>query len=296
MRIVCLVLVLTTRIASAQVQDLGHRFPAGVGLDAGTQIDEGLYVGNRFVWFASSELRDRHGHVVPIENLHLDTYANMLGLAGTKQLGGIYASAAVAVPIVKLSLDSDNPAASVDRLGLGNVFVEPFKLGGRLPHVDVVGSYSMYVPTSQGQRTGLGRPQWSHQLAAGGTVFFERDRRGWRLSALASHVRNGKKRGVAIERGDTAEIQGGLGGRVVDGVELGVAGYALWQVSDDRGSDLPVPLRGARERAFGLGPEVDIMVPALRSRLSARFEWDVAGKARPVGTMLVVGLSVVVWR
>lgn len=296
MRIVCLLLVLTTSIASAQVQDLGHRFPAGAGLDAGTQVDEGLYLGDRFVWFASSQLRDRRGHVVPIEHLDLDAYADILGLAGTKQLGAIYASAAIAVPVVKLSLNSDNPAASVDRLELGNVFVEPFKLGARLSHVDIVGSSSVYVPTSQGQRTGLGRPQWSYQLAAGGTVFFDDDRRGWRLSALASHVRNGTKRGVAIERGDTVQIQGGLGGRVLDGVELGIAGYALWQVSDDRGLDLPASLQGARERVFGLGPEVDILVPALRSRLSARFAWDIAGKARPVGTTLVLGLSVVVWR
>lgn len=296
MRIVCLVLFLSTGVARAQVQDLGHRFPAGIGLDAGTQPDQGLYVGNRFAWFASSELRDRRGRVVPIENLDLDAYTDMSGLAGTLQLGGIYASAAIAAPIVKLSLSSDNPAASVDRLGLGDVFVEPFKLGGRLSHADVVASYSFYVPTSQVQRGDLGRPQWAHQLAAGGTVFFEGDRRGWRLSALASHVRNGKKRGIAIARGDTVQIQGGVGGRVADGVELGVAGYALWQISEDRGPDLPAALRGARERAFGLGPEVDIMVPALRSRLSARLAWDVDGRARPVGTILVVGLSVVAWR
>ncbi|HEX8111301.1 MAG TPA: hypothetical protein VF516_26410 [Kofleriaceae bacterium] len=29
-----------------------------------------------------------------------------------------------------------------------------------------------------------------------------------------------------------------LGGRVIDGVDLGIAGYALWEVSDDRGPDL----------------------------------------------------------
>ena len=127
-------------------------------------------------------------------------------------------------------------------------------------------------------------------------MFFEDDRHGWRFSALASHVRNGKKRGIAIARGDTVQIQGGLGGRVVDGIELSVAGYALWQVSDDRGPDLPVALRGARERAFGLGPEVDVMVPALRSRLSARLAWDIDGRARPAGTILVLGLSVVAWR
>lgn len=296
MRVICLAMLLMTNIAEAQVQDLGHRLPAGAGLDAGTQVDPGLYLGDRFVWFASSQLRDRRGEVVPVEDLDIDAYANVLGIAGTKELGGLYLSAALAVPLVKLSLDSDHPAASVDRLGLGDVFVEPLKLGGRFSHVDVVGSYSVYAPTSQGERTGLGRPQWSHQLAAGGTLFFDDDRRGWRLSALASYVHSGKKRGIDITRGDALQLQGGVGGRVLDEVDLGVAGYALWQVRDDRGAELPVQLRGARERALGLGPEVDVMVPALRSRLSARLAWDIDGKVRPVGTILVLGLSVVAWR
>jgi hypothetical protein len=55
-------------------------------------------------------------------------------------------------------------------------------------------------------------------------------------------------------------------------------------------------LSGARERAFGLGPEVDLAVPSLRSRVTVRFEWDIDGKARPVGTIFVVGLSVIAWR
>jgi hypothetical protein len=300
MRVICLGLLLMTSIAEAQVQeqvqDLGHRLPAGAGIDAGTQVDQGLYLGDRFVWFASSQLRDRHGDVVSVENLDIDAYANVFGIAGTKNLDGLYLSAALAIPIVKLSLESDNPVASVDRLGLGDVFVEPLKLGGRFSHVDVVGSYSAYVPTSQGAHTGIGHPQWSHQFAAGGTVFFGDDRRDWRFSALASYAHNGKKRGIDITRGDTLQIQGGVGGRVFDQVELGIAGYALRQVSDDRGPDLPVQLRGARERAFGLGPEIDVMVPALRSRLTAQFAWDFDGKARPVGTIFVLGLSVVAWR
>jgi hypothetical protein len=295
MRIVCLAILLTASIAGAQVQDLGHRLPAGAGFDAGTQVDEGIYLGDRFVWFASGRVRDRHGAAVPIENLDIDAYGNVFGIAGTRRLGELYVTVATAVPIVKLSIDSDNPAASVDRLGLGDVFVEPIQLGARLSHVDVVGSYSFYAPTSQGQRTGVGRSQWSHQLAAGGTLFWD-DRHGWRVSALASYIYYRKKQDIDITRGDTLLIQGGAGGRVIDGVEVGLAGYALWQVRDDRGTDLPAALTGARERAFGLGPELDLLVPALRSRMSARWTWDIDGRARPVGTMLVVSVSVAVWQ
>jgi hypothetical protein len=218
MRLVCVVLLLRATVAVAQPQDLGHRIPGGVGIDAGTQVDQGLYVGYRFVWFAANRVKDRRGDSVPIENLDLDAYANVIGVAGTKQLDAVYLSAAIAVPIVKLSVGADNPQASVDRLGLGSVFVEPFKIGGRFSHLDVVGSYSVYLPTSQGERAGVGSPQWSHQVAAGGTLFFD-ERRGWRISALASYVHNGKKRGIDITRGNSIQIQGGIGGRVLEGID-----------------------------------------------------------------------------
>lgn len=295
MRAIFLVLAVTASTAHAQVQDLGHRFPAGAGLDAGTQVGEGVYVGDRFVSVAYDELRDRDGREIPVSGLDIDAYANVLGLSGTKRLDGLYVTAALAVPVVKLSLRSELPEASIDRLGLGQVFVEPLQLGTRLAHVDAIASYSVYAPTSQGERSRLGRPQWSHQLAAGGTWFLD-ERRGWRVSALASYVHNEKKRGIDITRGDSVLVQGGAGGRVLAGVDLGVAGYALWQVTDDRGADLPATLRGARERAFGIGPELDVAVPALRSRLGARLTWDLDGRVRPVGTILLVGLSVLVLR
>ena len=295
MRAIVIVLVLWASVAEAQVQDLGHKFPSGLGLDAGTQVDQGLYLGDRLLWFAADEVHDRYGKVLPIQGLDLDAVANVLGVAGTLKVGGLYLSAAVAVPLVKVSLRVDEPRASVDRLGLGDVFVQPIKVGGRFSRFDVVGGYSFYAPTSQGQHTGVGRPQWSHQFAGGGTVFFD-DRRAWRLSVLASYLHSGKKRGIDITRGDSFQIQGGIGGRVRGMFDLGLAGYALWQVTDDHGVDLPMVLRGARDRGFGLGPEVDLAVPSLRSRALIRFVWDLDGKARPVGTSLVIGLSFVAWR
>ena len=295
MRIVGLALLLLARIAEAQVQDLGHRLPAGAGLDAGSQPEQGVYVGDRVVWFASNELRDRRGNPVAIENVDLDAHANVFGIAGTKRRCALFVSAAVAVPLVKLSVSADDPQTSVDRLGLGDIFAQPLKLGARLARVDVVGSYSVYAPTSQAERAGIGRPQWSQQVAVGGTLFFD-DRRGWRVSMLTSYVHNSKKRGIDITRGGTVLIQGGGGGPIIDGLEGGLAGYALWQVTDDRGADLPIVLRGARERAFGLGPELSLVLPSLRSRLTARFTWDIDGKARPVGTILVVGISVAAWQ
>jgi hypothetical protein len=300
MRVLIIAMVLLgARVASAQVQDLGHRLPGGQGLDAGTQPEQGIYLGYRLAWFGSDTIHDRNGDELPVTGFDLDAVANVFGIAGTAQLGEVYLGAAVAVPVLNLSLSADVPEADIDRLGLGDVYIEPFKIGTRFSHADAVASYSFYIPTEQADRMGVGRPQWSHQLMAGGTAFFD-DRRGWRLSAIASFLINQRKKGIDITRGDSFLIQGGIGGPVVTGdnvgVDVGVAGYAMWQVTDDTGADLPPVLSGARERAFGLGPEVDVTVRALRSRFLARLVFDIDGKARPVGRMLVIGVSVVAWR
>lgn len=291
-----LLLLPTAPAAMAQSQDLGHKILGGLGLDAGSQPDAGLYFGDRLLRYHADQLNDRNGEKIPVEGLDIDAISNVAGVSRTWKLDGAwYFSASVAVPIVRLSLNSDEPRASIDRFGLGDLFVEPARLGLRHPHFDLVTSYGFYAPTGQAQRSGIGARQSSHQVSAGGTVFFD-ERRGWRLSALASYDLYQKKTGIDIRRGDTVQVQGGFGGPVFHRIETGVAGYALWQVQNDSGSDLPLVLRGARDHVIGLGPEIDIVIPAIRARLSIRQEWDLAARSRPEGQIVVAGLSFVVWR
>jgi hypothetical protein len=289
-------LLVATATAAAADGDLGHKVLGAVGLDAGTQPERGVYAANRFFWFSADRLRDRHGDRIPVRGFDLGAYANVTGISATvKPKGAPYLGAALAIPVAWLHLRTDLPPAAVDRFGLGDVFVEPLKVGWRLPRLDVVASYSFYAPTGQADRQGLGRPQWSHQFSTGGTLFFDAERR-FRLSALASYNLYHKKIGIDVTRGDSVQLQGGLGASLLRMLDVGVAGYALRQVADDRGSDLPLALRGAREQVFGLGPEIGITIAPLRARVTARYEWDLGAKARPEGRVLVVSLSVLGWR
>lgn len=276
--------------------DMGHRSMGSVGLDAGSQPDIGVYVGDRFFYSHANELKDKHGNSVPINGLDIQSEANVVGTSGTYKLKeGPYLTAAIAVPYARVTTKANVPAIDIERLGLGDIFVEPLMIGWRQKHFDAVASYSFYAPTGQLNRNGLGQSQWAQQFSAGGTLFFD-DERGWRLSALTSYNLYHKKTGVDATRGDSVQIQGGLGGKISKFIDFGLVGYGLLQIANNEGSDVPSSLADYREKAFGLGPELGITIPMLRSKITARYEWDIEAVARPQGEVLVISLSVLAWR
>jgi hypothetical protein len=163
--------------------------------------------------------------------------------------------------------------------------------------MDIVSGYGFYAPTGRFTprgSDGVGLGHWTHEFSLGSAVYFDRAKT-WHISGLASYELNQRKRGIDITRGDTVQFQGGAG-KTFRGVDVGLAGYGLWQVRDDRGADLPEPLRGAVERALGLGPEINFTLAPIRSRITVRYCRDVAVNARPLGQVLVFGVTILALR
>lgn len=283
------------RSARAQ-QDIGHKLLGGVGIDAGVQADSGLYIAIRVARYGATQLRDRSGGVVPLAGFDLDAWAGAIGAAYvTKPLGkhATYLSFGASLPVAKISLSVDDPRVDIDRSGFGDAYIQPLAAGWRLAGFDVLTSYSLYLPTGRFEPqggSGVGRGFTTQELSLGGAAFLNGDRRR-RVSALVSYDVNSRKHGIDITRGNTIQVQGGVGAPVARGVTLGLAGYALWQVSADRGTALPGILRGQHDRVFGLGPEIQFAVPALALRAEARVEFDLGARSRPSGVIGVGGLT-----
>jgi hypothetical protein len=296
--VVCLELMFGVRRADAQ--DLGHKLPGLIGLDAGRIPEPGLYAIDRVVWYEADHVRDRAGNRISVGDLGLLGISNAAGLSYTLQRGSRFFTATVAAPLARLRLDiHDRPEASFDRFGLTDIYIEPARVGWRRDRVDLVGSYGLYLPTGDSPLaggSGLSEGHVTNEFSAGGTIFADQDRTAF-LTALASYDLNLRKRGVDITRGDTLQVQGGAGAMLLNGVvEAGLAFHGLWQVRDDRGADLPGVLRGARDRVYGLGPDVAVLVQSIQSQVRVRYEWDMGVRSRPQGRLLVVGLNVALHR
>ena len=202
-------------------------------------------------------------------------------------------------PISQVKLNTENrPELGIDRLGLGDPYIQPFRLGWRKRRYDLVTSYGIYLPTGRSPLAGGKRVtsgQITHEFSGGGSFYFKE--RSRLLTGLASYQLNTRQRGIDITRGDSVQIQGGIGTELFSGlVETGIAGYALWQVRDDRGTGLPHVLAGARDRVYGLGPEGAVFIKAIRGQLRVRYEWDLGVRARPQGHIFVAGINFLVHR
>ncbi len=293
-----LIVIALIGTAPAGAQELGHKALGTLGLLAGSQPGSGLYVIDRLVFYSANDVIDRNGRPIPV-GLDLNAVANATGLQVTFKLprDSMYMNASLGIPAAHIHLQTARPEASVDTFGFGDIYAQPVKIGWKMTQMDIVSGYAVYIPTglyTPRASGSIGRGQWTHEFSLGSAVYFDRART-WHISALASYDLNQRKQGIDITRGDTFQFQGGAG-KTLRSVEVGLAGYALWQVRDDRGADLPEPLRGARDRAFGLGPEIDFNIAPIRSRITVRYCRDIVVNARPSGQVLVFGLTVLARR
>jgi hypothetical protein len=296
-RVALITLVCLLAALAADAQDLGHKLPGVIGLDAAIIPEPGIYFVNRLVDYSADELRDRTGREILVDDLQLRGLSNGIGVSYTTKLARkpLSLTLTAAAPIAHLSLNvHDHPEASFDRFGLTDFYVSPLRIGWRQPTVDAVASYAFYLPSGKSPLAGgpgLSSGQITHEFAAGGSIFADKRRKMF-VTGLGSYDINLRKRGVDITRGDTLQVQGGAGvSRIRQILEIGVAACALWQVRDDRGADLPPVLTGARDRVFGLGPEAAVLLKPIRSQLRVRYEWDIGVRSRPQGNILVVGFN-----
>lgn len=279
----------------AAAQDLGHKLLGTLGLQAGAQPKAGLYLVDRVVFYSAGALFDRAGARLPVD-VSAQAFANGFGVSGSYELPRLrtFVNATVALPLARVvGAIGDRPEASFDRFGLADVYVQPLRLGWRLPHLDVVAGYAFYVPTRRfvpGGQGNLGRGSWSHEATLGAALFVD-GARSWHVSALASYEHNERKLAIDLTRGATVQLQGGVGKTFAGVVDAGVVGYALWQVTDDSGAALPPSLRGARDRAYGLGAELGATIASARTRINVRYTHDLAVRSRPSGQLFLIGLT-----
>jgi hypothetical protein len=268
-------------------------FRGDVGLLAGTQAPAGAYAGVFYDYYNAGRVLDRAAVVDPITT-NINTLALSLQYSSNwKILGARWAALAV-VPTTSLALDVVN-LEMTSHWGVGDAYVMPLQLGWTLKQADLLFGQAVFAPSGRfdinsSNNTGLG--VWSWESSFGATVYKDTSRK-LHFSTLASYQVNSTKRGTDRRPGNVLTLEGGVGQRVrkING-RAGAVYYASWKVTDDR-NFFHVEEFDARDRRFGIGPEVTggFLVKPVFINLTLRYYRELWSRVAPQGGSLFANVT-----
>ena len=202
-----------------------------------------------------------------------------------------YVSLALGAPIAKLSISSNNPAASLTGYGFSDLFsaTQGWVARAAVGRRDRVHGVRSDGKVRTSRRAALAEAT-GRTSSLGGALHFD-STRTTRVSALASYR---SQHAIAQHRGAPREhvSDPGWSGRWRrEGRDGRRRHIRALQATRDRGADIPPALLGQWSRVDALGPELDRADPELPLRADARVEWEFGCPIRPQGNVVTVGFA-----
>ena len=140
-----------------------------------------------------------------------------------------------------------------ETIGIGDLAVTPLLLGWDDGNWHGTTGFAIWIPIGSYQADRFvnpGRNYWSFGPHV--AVSWLDDESGWDLSLAALYVTNLENPATDYDSGNVLHFNGYAGKQVAPWLKIGMAGYALQQVTGDSGSG--ATLGDFRARVFGLGP------------------------------------------
>lgn len=124
--------------------------------------------------------------------------------------------------------------------GWSDLLISPVTLTWGLKSFDLTFSYGVTAPTGrykEGADDNLGMGYWSNQFQ-GYAYYYTSEAKTTALMLALTYELNGKTKGVDVSPGSRLALEWGWSQYVSERVELGIQGGSIWQVTDDKGSDV----------------------------------------------------------
>lgn len=286
-------LLLALALAASSVSDVlaqraetpvvGH-YPGGhVGLRGGsTPPEDTLGVFNFFRYSHAGPLKNANGGT--IQNNSADTFTNITGAqwnADYKILGMNY-GALLAVPFNNVYNRPSGQSTEASGFGLGDVAFAPVMLFGKQQYFDYQVGLAVWAPSGSftpGSATNHGSGFWELLYSVGGVYYPDGNRKSFSISAVARIEQNFKQRHTDINVGDDVIMDWGISGPLLAFGEtfkhvfdVGISGYATTQFTRETGAN--AALNTSFYRVFGIGPEINYMLPAWNLKMLFRPQFE----------------------
>jgi hypothetical protein len=267
-----------TGLIHAQTQS---HYPAGVeGIKGSSLPPPGLYFRDYNYTYFANEYKQGPS---PFD-LFANVQAPRLILITKYKFFGGYYGADILVPIPYIDVDLTTARGS--EFGLGDIFFEPITLSWHTKQADFSFGWGLWAPTGDydvKSLVSLGKGYWT-QMFTGGVTYYPDKEKTWSISALNRYEFNYRRSDLLITPGQFWTIEWGLGKSLSKTIDIGFVGYAQLQTTLSSGNSRVVE----KERAVGLGPEINLVCPKLGLATSIRYFHEVGVQLRPKGNAINV--------
>jgi hypothetical protein len=206
-----------------------------------------------------------------------DVYLNIAQVSVVTQasfLGGNYAFG-LALPLGYVSMDVGiNPIGverSANTFGLGDVILVPAAIGWHQGNWHTALTLSVFAPWGQyddNQAVNLSKHFWAIDGAYSASYL---TMTGLDLSGSVGYTTNFENSATHYKSGDVAHLDVALGQNLTKQFKVGIAGYAVVQVTDDSGSG--ATLGAFKSNVYGAGPALFYSAKIGSSDVSLQLRW-----------------------
>lgn len=286
---VCLIFMAGTGVAGPT----GNHFTnGGEGIKVATVGPPGFYYRLYNMFYHTKTLTDRNGDRVPAD-LDVFVYAQVhrpIWVTNIKILGGDWMPNVV-IPVVYTDFNAGSTHDS--RVSLGDCLIEPVAIAWHGEQWDAVIGLMAWLPLGHydpNHPGGAGKGYWTGQFDVGGTYYVDKAKT-FSLSWIGRYEIHSKQRGHDVQMGDDFHFEWGIGKALpasvelgpLKGFEIGVQGYAQFQVSDDSGRD--ATWDKVHDRVFAAGPEIRFAIPQWKTLVELRTNFEFGAVDRTEGIM-----------
>lgn len=244
----------------ALAKEGGDQYPNGAeNWFAGAVPPPGKYFVNYFGHW-SGKLKDDKGHnadiggSTPTLNATFDAM-RVIHVTDKTLFGASYAWHVI-VPVINLKIDIAPLGGEASTTGLGDITINPIILAWHNPEWHYAVGLDINLPTGEydqnDPRKSIGANYYSYEPLAAVSYLGSN---GWEASAKFMYNIKTKNKDTDYQSGDEFHMDYLVGKNIGDWA-VGLSGYYLKQVGDDKQADIKVGAGGNRGEVLSIGPSV----------------------------------------
>ena len=273
-----LVISVLCAVAPAAAQNRGV-YPLGMSAtNSGVTPEAGFTYANQLLFYSRNEQRGPNGELVNTGNNSVILAMNSFVWVSKKAiLGGASLSMSATLPITNNSLSADATGAISGGGGFADSYYQPVILGWQEKRGAIRAIYGFLAPTGEfenGAHSNVGSGYWTHVLASGQTWYLTSNN-ATAISAFQMYEFHSAQQGTSIRPGDTLDLDYSIMRMISvrDDIRLqvGLAGYGQWQMSDKAGPGVTPAQAEARYRVNAVGLASNLFWPQRRASLGVKY-------------------------